>query len=334
LATAALMPFGERLKQERLGPLTAEAVETLQVNLGRLCNLSCGHCHVSAGPGHTELMGPKVMDACIGVLDSSGKSGPSTLDITGGAPEMNTEYRGFVSKAVSKDVKVKTRTNLTILTEPGFEEMPKFWAGLGVEVIASLPCYTAENVDLQRGPGVFERSLSALKALNGVGYGKDDALRLNLVYNPGGAFLPGDQLKLEADYKKWLSKEHGVVFNSLFTITNMPIGRFKERLEASGELDAYMRLLSGAFNRTAIDSLMCRKILSVGFDGTLYDCDFNQQAGLGLSAGAPLKISSFEMKLLGQRRIATGMHCYGCTAGAGSSCTGSLTKALKDKAAA
>lgn len=318
----ALESFDVALAKAGLHPLTAECVSVFQVNMGRVCNQSCRHCHVSAGPDRTEAMSASVADESLSVIEANRFA---VVDITGGAPEMNPSFRRFVSRAVMSGAHVKTRTNLTILLEKGYEDLPDFLAQRRVEVVASLPYYMKETLDRQRGPGTFDRSISAIKRLNAVGYGAlGSGLTLNLVYNPNGAYLPPRESAIEADFRRELSKRHGVVFSGLFTITNMPVGRFRDFLESSGNLTKYMDRLAGLFNPDAARNVMCRTTISVGPDGSLYDCDFNQMLGLKCGFGAPDHISRFDAVALGRRRIVTGTHCYGCTAGAGSSCTGAV----------
>lgn len=297
---------------------TAE-ISTIQLNVGKICNLACAHCHVQAGPNRTETMSEEVLR---GVLDAIKAHKFHTLDVTGGAPEMNAHFRRLIDEASKIVPHIIVRSNLVILLQNGYEDLPKFYADRGVEIVASLPCYTQENVDAQRGRGVYERSIEALKRLNALGYGEGGALKLNLVYNPGGAFLPGDQKELEADYKRELAQRHGIKFDNLFTITNVPIGRFKKALEKSGELEPYMRLLEENFNAAAAQNIMCRSQISVGYDGALYDCDFNQMEGLK-ACGAKDIFELARVKDLG-RQIAFRDYCYACTAGAGSSCGGAL----------
>ena len=309
-------------------PLRADGVEILQVNLGRLCNQACAHCHIEATPDSSDTMDAETVDACIAAL--AGSDIP-TIDLTGGAPELNRHFRRLVEKSVKLGRHVMIRCNLTVFFEPGNEDLPRFYADRGVEVIASMPCYTQENVDAQRGEGVFEKSIRALKLLNDVGYGKPDTgLILNLVYNPGGASLPGDQSELEADYKRELGGGYGVVFNSLFTITNMPLGRFREYLGRSDAYDSYMTELVAAYNPAAAGAVMCRNTVSVGWRGGLYDCDFNQMLALKCGDGAPTDIRDFDIERLRSRRIVTGLHCYGCTAGAGSSCGGAVVDGAQE----
>ena len=302
----------------RLEPL---APTVLQMNVGKRCNQACHHCHVDAGPDRSEVMTDAVVDAVLDVLRSSGIP---TLDITGGAPELHPRFREIVQRARALDRHVIDRCNLTITTLPNYADLPEFFAEHHVEVIASLPSYAASQTDRQRGDGVFELSIAALRRLNALGYGRDGSgLVLNLVTNPVGAFLPAGQASLEAEWQRELKRRYDIEFNRLFTITNMPISRYLEWLERSGNLESYMTKLANAFNPAAVDGLMCRFTLSVGWDGRLYDCDFNQMLDLGLSNGAPQTIHDLQSgQALLQRSIVTGPHCFGCTAGAGSSCGG------------
>ncbi len=310
--------FQSVLGRNGLPLLVTERVEIIQINVGKVCNQVCRHCHVDAGPDRRESMTPETMQACLDVVER-GKI--PVVDITGGAPEMNPHFRRLVREARKLGAKVLDRCNLTILLAPGFEDLPEFLAENQVEVIASLPCYSAENTDKQRGDGVFDRSIEAISRLNQLGYGREGSgLTLNLVYNPLGPSLPPDQSMLEAAYRQKLRDGFGIAFNRLFTITNMPISRFLEDLVESGRLDAYMETLVTAFNPAAVAGLMCRTTLSVGWDGRLYDCDFNQMLELGASGN----IRDFDPdKAVGQT-IRTARHCFGCTAGAGSSCGGTV----------
>jgi len=317
-------PFERSLKESNLFPLLSEGVEVFQMNMGRVCNLSCRHCHVGAGPGRTESMPPRIVDECLRVIE---RQGYPTLDITGGAPEMNKEYRRLVETAGSSGVSVKTRTNLTILMEEGYTDLSEFFARNRVEVVASLPYFSSETTDRQRGAGVFNASIEALRALNSVGYGVEGSgLKLFLVYNPCGAFLPPSQRAIEADFRRELKKKYGVSFTGLFTITNMPVGRFLDFLNLSGNFVSYMERLKSSYNPEAAANVMCRNTISVAWDGSLYYCDFNQMLGLKCASGVPDHIRDFDHERLSVRRIVTGLHCYGCTAGAGSSCTGAVVK--------
>jgi radical SAM/Cys-rich protein len=305
---------------------------TLQVNLGYRCNQSCVHCHVAAGPNRTEMMETATMDLLLDVL---ARRGITTLDITGGAPEMNPEFRRLVSTARAHGVHVIDRCNLTILFEPGHDDLAQFLAGEGVEIVASLPCYLEDNVDAQRGKGVFDKSIAALQRLNALGYGKGEALRLSLVYNPQGPSLPPSQVALEADYKRMLGERYSIVFDQLFTLANMPIQRFGSTLISKGTFDGYMELLQSAHRDENIVSVMCRNLISVDYDGFLYDCDFNQMLKLplgGIGEAGQVQRPHLRDLLIDNpagRPIRVAGHCYGCTAGQGSSCGG----ALKDEAA-
>lgn len=290
----------------------------LQVNVGKLCNQTCAHCHVDAGPDRREIMSAETAELCLDVL---ALHDIPTLDITGGAPEMNPSFRRLVERGRELGRHVIDRCNLTILLAPGFTDLPEFLAVNRVEVVASLPCYLMENVDKQRGAGVFEKSIEALRQLNAVGYGRD--LPLTLVYNPLGASLPPPQTKLEDAYREQLRSRFGIEFTRLFTIANMPISRFLDDLVRNGKLDDYMDKLIAAFNPVAVEGVMCRTILSVGWDGRLFDCDFNQMLDLEVQ-GTSRHIRDFHVESLANRRIVTRQHCYGCTAGAGSSCGGSI----------
>jgi len=319
--------FEATLAAHRCGLLLREETRTLQINVGKLCNQACHHCHVDAGPKRTEIMTREVAERTMELLGQSPTV--EVIDITGGAPELNPNFRWLVAEARRQGRHVIDRCNLTVLFQPGMEDLAKFLAERQVEIIASLPCYTAENVDKQRGRGVFDKSIRALQVLNELGYGMpDSSLALNLVYNPLGASLPPPQDRLEADYRKQLHDRFGIEFHHLYTLTNLPIKRFADFLRRSGQEAAYMSLLVNHFNPRTVPNLMCRSLVSVGWDGKLYDCDFNQMLELGMTCtagGSELTIWNVDgfSKLSGQR-IATGSHCFGCTAGAGSSCGGAL----------
>ncbi len=312
------------LKDSEFPAIRRRALTTLQMNLGYLCNIACVHCHVNAGPNRTELMDRDTMETALAVID---RFGITTLDVTGGSPEMNPDFRWLVRQARSRDVHVMDRLNPTIMEEPGYEWVASFLAKQRVEAIASLPCYSAENVDAQRGNGVFEASIKALRTLNEHGYGQPDSgLVLNLVYNPVGPSLPPPQQILERDYKRLLHKEFGLVFNSLFTLTNMPIRRFGAVLLAQNQFDEYMTLLKNSYRRDNLAGVMCRHLVSVDYRGRVYDCDFNQMLGLSLG-GDEAHIDLVDLLETGEvpRGIAVADHCYGCTAGQGSSCGGALS---------
>ena len=299
-------------------------LETLQVNLGYKCNQSCLHCHVNAGPGRTELMS---LETVADVLAFAGVSALKNLDLTGGAPELNPHFRHLVERARELGVHVIDRCNLTILSEPGEEGLARFLAGQRVEVTASMPCYTEELVDRQRGKGVYQRSIEGLKQLNALGYGAPGSgLVLNLVYNPQGPSLPPPQQTLEADYKRILGEAHGIVFNQLYTLANMPIQRFGSTLVSKGQFNQYMALLRQAHRDENLDGVMCRTLLSVDWQGYVYDCDFNQMLGLPLALSGKKKahLSDLIGRDLSGNPIAVRDHCYGCTAGQGSSCGGAL----------
>ena len=311
--------FNSRLARQGLHPLRATGVEILQINVGKLCNQTCRHCHVDAGPDRTERMTRETAEACIRALEATAAH---TVDITGGAPELNENFRYLVDASRARGRRVMDRSNLTVLLLRSQSDLARFLADREVEVIASLPYFLAERTDAQRGAGVFDKSIQALQLLNGLGYGQGGKLRLNLVYNPTGAFLPGDQNALEREFKRELDRRYQVRFDRLYTITNMPISRFLDFLVETGNYEGYMERLVNAFNPAAADAVMCRNTLSVGWDGLLYDCDFNQMLDDTVGFGAPTHISDFSLELLANRRIVTGLHCYGCTAGAGSSCGG------------
>jgi radical SAM/Cys-rich protein len=314
-------PFPDALAAAGLWPLRATGIQVLQVNVGKLCNQTCQHCHVDAGPDRTEVMTRETMQLC---LDALAETDIPTLDITGGAPELNPHFRWLVEEARALGRHVIDRCNLTVLLVPRFEDLPEFLAKHRVEVVASLPCYLPSNTDRQRGDGVFDKSIEALHRLNAVGYGQPGGPPLTLVYNPVGPSLPPPQPQLEEAYRRELGSRHGVVFTRLFTITNMPISRFLDDLLQSGRYDDYMHKLTAAFNPAAAAGVMCRATLSVNWDGRLSDCDFNQMLDLGLAPGLPAHIRDFDPGKLADRRIVTGQHCYGCTAGAGSGCQGAI----------
>jgi radical SAM/Cys-rich protein len=314
--------FAQKLEEHSMS-LRRGRPEILQVNVGKLCNLTCVHCHVNAGPKRKEIMTHETIDR---VLEWLSKTEIPVVDLTGGAPEMIPDFRYFIERVrtLASPRHVIDRCNLTILLDPGYEELPDFLAKHRVEIVASMPCYTPKNVNAQRGEGVFDGSIAALQLLNSLGYGIDSELPLHLVYNPVGAFLPGPQDDLEADYKRELFSHFGIVFNKLYSITNMPIGRFAAFLRHNHQLQEYMELLANAFNPTTIDGLMCRNTISVGWRGEVYDCDFNQQLDMQWMNGRPLFLWDIDPDKIDNREIATGNHCFGCTAGAGSSCAGAV----------
>jgi radical SAM/Cys-rich protein len=318
LSARSPVGFGDKLAAHDLD-LKASGIDTLQVNVGKLCNQACKHCHVDASPKRTEIMPLAVVEDCLNALR---KYRIPTLDITGGAPELNPHFRYFVTGARKAGARVIVRHNLTVMFEKDQENLPEFFAENELEVISSLPYFLAAQTDAQRGTGVFDKSIEALKRLNAVGYGTHENLVLNLVYNPTGAFLPPAQEAIEKDFKRELKTRCDVVFNNLFTITNMPISRFLEWLRRSNNEHAYMQKLVNAFNPATVEGLMCRRMISVDWRGNLYDCDFNQMLDLTVEDEVPQTIAEFNAAKLTDRRIVTGAHCFGCTAGAGSSCGG------------
>lgn len=318
-----LVPFEQKILATQKSPLKTKSLEILQLNLGYMCNQTCAHCHVDAGPDRKEIMSRETLKDCLAVLD---QNNIRTLDLTGGAPEMNPHFRWFIQEARKTKVKdIIVRSNLTILlANKKFYDLPEFFAQHQLHVVSSLPFYRKEKTDRQRGNGVFDRSIEALKKLNAVGYGVPESkLQLDLVYNPAGAFLPGNQKQLELDFKKSLKQDFNIVFNQLFTITNLPISRFLEYLIASENYEDYMHELVSAFNPKALDQVMCTHTLSVGWDGLLYDCDFNQMLSLKIQ-GDIQHIKDVNPQKLEDRCIRVSQHCYGCTAGSGSSCQGAL----------
>lgn len=317
-----MQPFSHKIHPTN--GLTRRAIDTLQVNLGRYCNLACIHCHVESGPTRTEMMNREMVDAVLRFLASSNIS---ALDVTGGAPELNANFDYLVESAVGLGRHVMDRCNLTVIFEPGKDYLPEFFKKHQVELVCSLPCYSQENVDKQRGKGTFDSSIRALQRLNDIGYGQADGnLILNLVYNPVGPHLPPPQEKLEQDYKRILVENFGIAFNHLYCLTNMPITRYATHLKLRGEYDCYLELLANNFNGATLDQVMCRNLISVGWEGLIYDCDFNQMLNLPIRdrAGKPLHISSLSIEQVRNHAITVGNHCYACTAGAGSSCGGTL----------
>lgn len=315
-------PFSSTLQKNHL-TLGRKSLETLQINVGKFCNQACRHCHVEAGPTRKEIMEEKTVERILELLQ--GHAGVHTVDITGGAPELNPYFRRLVREVSALGIEVIDRCNLTVFFEEGQEDTPEFLRKYRVKIVASLPCYSRDNVDKQRGRGVFDKSIRALQHLNTLGYGKEGSnLVLDLVYNPLGAFLPPNQEALEAQYKEELRKDLGIEFNRLYTITNMPIKRFLWDLEKSGKLVHYMTLLVNNFNSEAAKSVMCRNLLSVGWDGQLYDCDFNQMLEIPVSGERRTIWDIRTLSEFDRGSIAFDQHCYGCTAGAGSSCGGSI----------
>ncbi|MBX2928974.1 MAG: arsenosugar biosynthesis radical SAM protein ArsS [Saprospiraceae bacterium] len=325
-AKAAAFPsFEEKLETLGFAPLMSADIEIFQLNIGKLCNQTCAHCHVDAGPDKKhEMMSKDLLDKCVEIIAAS----PSihTVDITGGAPEMHPHFRWFVEQVTALGKKVISRCNLTIIVaNHKYLDLPEFYARHKVNVVSSLPYFTKLRTDAQRGDGVFEDSIKALKMLNEVGYGREDSgLQLDLVYNPSGAFLPGAQVTLETEFKRHLIQRYDIVFNNLFTITNMPISRFLDYLLESGNYEEYMQSLVDAFNPGTVPGLMCRNTISVSWEGYLYDCDFNQMLNLRVAPEHTRHLNDFDVEALSRRSIVLNQHCYGCTAGSGSSCGGAL----------
>ncbi|MBV6646083.1 MAG: arsenosugar biosynthesis radical SAM protein ArsS [Cyclobacteriaceae bacterium] len=322
--STGIQSFDSKLHDIGLLPLRPTTIDIFQINVGKMCNQVCKHCHVDAGPDRKEIMTRETMQLCLDALKGTDIT---TVDLTGGAPEMNPDFRWFVEQLSKLGKQVIVRCNLTIiLANPKYHDLPEFFKRHRVNVVSSLPYFTAKRTDAQRGDGVFGRSIKALEMLNEVGYGKNDTgLQLDLVYNPSGAFLPDDQLGLEITFKKKLKEQYHIDFNNLFAITNLPVSRFLDYLINADKYDDYMDELANAFNPAAAAGVMCRNTVSVSWDGYLYDCDFNQMLELKINGGAPDHIRDFDMERLVSREIIVNQHCYGCTAGAGSSCGGTTT---------
>jgi radical SAM/Cys-rich protein len=313
--------FSDTLHKHGIGPLRREQLRELQINVGRRCNQACHHCHVDAGPKRMEIMTWETMEK---ILEWAKTSGITKVDITGGAPEINPQFRRLVDSFLALGVEITSRCNLTVLLESGQEDLAPWFAHRKIRLVCSLPCYTQKNVDAQRGLGVFDKSISALKQLNAVGYGIRDDLVLDLVYNPGGASLPGAQVKLERDYKTHLAEDFGIAFSRLITITNLPINRFAHFLERTGQYEKYMQLLEDNFNPATVSELMCRHLVSVDWLGRVFDCDFNQMLDLPLGDAPHRYLWDISVTHFSNAPIAVDSHCFGCTAGAGSSCGGAL----------
>ncbi len=314
-------PFENKIAQFGHASLKPTGVDILQINIGKMCNQICNHCHVDAGPDRREIMLRKTMQLCLEAIDSAGIK---VVDLTGGAPEMNPNFRWFVEELSKRKLNIIVRSNLTIiLANKKYHDLPEFFKNHKVEIVSSLPHFSKIRTDAQRGEGVFEKSIKALQMLNATGYGKEGTgLYLNLVFNPGGALLPPAQSSLERDYKERLGRQHDIIFNNLYAITNMPISRFLDYLITSGNYESYMHELVNSFNFKAIESLMCRSMISVSWDGYLFDCDFNQM--LDIKTNFIEHIKNFDKDKLADRSIKLDQHCYGCTAGAGSSCAGEI----------
>ncbi len=315
-------PFTSKMKEAGLFPLQPKALEILQINVGYMCNMECSHCHVDSSPRRKEITPKTILQKCLDVIDAT----PSinTVDLTGGAPEMNPDFKWLIEELSKRNVETIIRSNLTILVEGKFKTYPEFLAKHKVTIISSLPCYTEENTDAQRGDGTFNRSIKALQILNELGYGRQDDLPLHLVYNPGGAFISPSQAKLQDDYKRELGERFNIDFHNLYTITNLPVSRFLEYLQADGRLNEYIELLANSFNPHAAGDVMCTNTLSVDWNGNLFDCDFNQILKMPVGVKNARNIMDFDAEELSKRNIVLNQHCFGCTAGEGSSCQGSL----------
>jgi radical SAM/Cys-rich protein len=316
--------FQHKLKESSHFPLKSRKIEILQINVGRLCNLQCKHCHVEASPMREESMDRPVFEKCLDILHHSDIA---TIDITGGAPEMNPHLEWFIKEVARLERRLIVRSNMVILTSPAYRHFIDIYAQNNVEVVGSMPHFSPDGTDKQRGDGVFDKIIRVIKELNKRGYGQENSpLQLDLVHNPVGAFLPASQSDLEHEYKRKLKDEYGVKFNKLFTITNMPIGRYLEYLLKSDNFEDYMETLVNAYNPAAVENVMCRSTISVAWDGTLFDCDFNQMLKLPVNHGSPTHINQFDLEQLDSRQIVIANHCFGCTAGSGSSCQGATTE--------
>ncbi len=314
--------FDARIKEVFPDGLRSRGIDTLQVNTGRYCNLACRHCHLECSPDRREMMPWRIMEKILALTE---KNVLRLVDVTGGSPELHPDFLRFISALRERNQTVQIRTNLTAIMESPAKEIIPFLREHEVGLVGSLPCYLEENVDFQRGPEVYRRSIAALRLLNEAGFGVENGLPLALVFNPGGAFLPPDQYSLEEDYRRELKARFGISFTRLIVLTNMPLGRFQKHLREHNETAGYLSLLRNAFNPATVAGLMCLDQISVDWDGTMYDCDFNLSLGLAVNHGAPRTVEAFDRNLLAKRRIVTGVHCFGCTAGAGSSCAGSIS---------
>ena len=315
-------PHFQKVLKEHGMKLVHERPSELQINLGKLCNLACHHCHVDAGPKRTEIMTWDVMEK---ILHWAEKASIERVDLTGGAPELNPNFRKFCERLISMGITITSRCNITVLYEPGQEDLAQWYAQHKVRLVCSLPCYTEDNVDAQRGKGVFDKSIAGLQLLNSLGYGIDDHLPLDLVYNPVGAFLPPEQMGLEEDYRRMLSKNFDIRFSSLLAITNIPINRFAHALQRDKELEDYQHLLVTNFNADTVDQLMCKHLINLDWEGHVFDCDFNQMLEIPLGGGEEKYLWDLDIDEVQGKTVATNRHCFGCTAGAGSSCGGTLT---------
>lgn len=318
--------FERMIRKTLPGGLFCDDVHIIQINLGRYCNLSCTHCHLECSPLRRELMTEPVMESIVNILS---RDKFQLVDITGGAPELHPRFRDFVAEICRTGNHVQVRTNLAALVDLGLPEMIRFFKENQISFIASLPCYLQDNVDAQRGKGVYDQSIEAIRLLNEAGYGVEGGLNLSLVFNPGGPFLPPSQTDLEMNYRDELRKRFGISFSHLIVLNNMPLGRFKKQLKKRGDLGKYMKTLVEAYNPATLSGLMCRHQVCIDWDGTFFDCDFNLALGMSVNHGAPHRIDAFDPASLAKRQIETGVHCFGCTAGAGSSCSGALVDAYQ-----
>jgi radical SAM/Cys-rich protein len=313
--------FDHKIRESLPEGLMSDGIRTLQINLGRYCNLSCGHCHLECSPSRGEIMPKSIMAK---IISSLGEAPFDLIDVTGGSPERHPHFRFFVNELCSKGYKVQVRTNLTNLIEPSLSDLIPLFSTLCVSLVGSMPCYLEDNVDAQRGEGVYGKAVTAIQMLNRVGYGLEDRLALHLAFNPGGFVLPPAQLELEEVYRVELGRRFDIRFSKLIVLTNMPIGRYRRQLERDGGMETYMKTLRDAFNPSTLPHLMCRHQVAIDWDGTLYDCDFNLALGIAVNHGSPNRIGGIEYERLAHRSIMTGTHCFGCTAGSGSSCSGAL----------
>ena len=315
--------FDHKIRETLPEGLMSEDIRILQINLGRYCNLSCRHCHLECSPSRNESMPKSVMTE---IISSVGEKPFELIDITGGSPELHPHFRFFVDELRAKGHRVQVRTNLTNLVEPSLSDLIPLLSSLHVSLVGSLPCYLKENVDDQRGDGVYGKAIAAIRMLNRVGYGLDEGLTLYLAFNPGGSVLPPSQLELEEVYREELGRRFDIHFNQLIVLANMPVGRYRKQLERDGEMETYMKVLKDAFNPSTLPRLMCRHQVSIDWNGTLYDCDFNLALGMAVNHGSPNHLRGIKLDQLTHRAIMTGPHCFGCTAGSGSSCSGALAE--------
>jgi len=318
--------FDHKIRETLPEGLMSDDIRILQINLGRYCNLSCRHCHLECSPSRNEIMPKSVMAE---IISSLGEKPFELIDITGGSPELHPNFRFFVNELCEKGHRVQVRTNLTNLVEPSLSDLIPLLSTLHVSLVGSLPCYLEENVDAQRGDGVYGKAIAAIRMLNRVGYGLEEGLMLHLAFNPGASVLPPSQLELEEVYREELGSRFDIHFSRLIVLTNMPVGRYRKQLEREGEMETYMKVLKDAFNPSTLPHLMCRHQISIDWNGTLYDCDFNLALGMAVNHGSPNHLRGIKLDQLIHRSIMTGTHCFGCAAGSGSSCSGALAEPTK-----